>query len=166
MCSLGALTRAARSRKFLYAPSSCKRPKIMFLLCILHRFCRRAPAANAIRQAHVDIEVQGFATGIVRISQVPRYDASPRLKTELFYGSFQVFAFIQQVEHTKFCSRTSRSQMLLRLVRMYCGTADTARRASRVVLHSPACMLSCIVILWGRRVTLLYMLRASSSQKT
>jgi len=53
------------------------------------------------RQAHVDIEVQGFAIGLVRTSQASLYDASPRLKRDYFHRSFQVFASLQQVGHTK-----------------------------------------------------------------
>jgi hypothetical protein len=52
------------------------------------------------RQAHVDIEVQGFAIGLVQNDQASFYDASPRLKTDHFHRSFQVFAPLQQVRDT------------------------------------------------------------------
>jgi hypothetical protein len=73
----------------------------LFLSCILQRFCRRAPAALS-RQAHVDIQVQGFAIGLVRTSQASCYDASYRLKIHHLHRSFQVFAPLQQVRHTDF----------------------------------------------------------------
>ena len=102
LCALlGALTRAARSRLFLSAPPGCrKRPKS----CSCCAFCIgsvgavRQQAKN--RQAHVDIEVQGSAIGLVINHQASCYDASPRLKTDHFHRSFQVFAPLHQVRDT------------------------------------------------------------------
>jgi len=101
VCLLGALTRAARSRLFLSAPPGRrKRPKS----CSCCAFCIGSVGAvrqqTKNRQAHVDVEVQGFAIGLVKSYQASCYDASPRLKTDHFHRSFQVFAPIQQVRDT------------------------------------------------------------------
>ena len=69
VCSLGALTGAARSRLFpqaaVNAPTSCS--------CCA--FCSGSVDTvrqqMLIRQTHVDVEVQGFAIGIVGTSQAP-----------------------------------------------------------------------------------------------
>jgi len=168
VCLLGALTRAARSRLFLSAPPGCrKRPKS----CSCCAFCIGSVGAvrqqTKNRQAHVDIEVQGFAIGLVKTHQASCYDASPRLKTDYLHRSFQVFAPLQQVRDTGVPVVEHKAITGLKVSSVRVATLLTQRVDCWLAQMYCTCLLaccSCMVMLWG--VNFVCLLRASLSSQT
>jgi len=166
VCLLGALTRAARSRLFLSAPLGCrKRPKS----CSCCAFCIGSVGAvrqqTKNRQAHVDIEVQGFAIGLVENDQASCYDASPRLKIDHFHRSFQVFAPLLQVRDTDVPVVEHKAITGLKVSCV--ATLLTQRVDCWLAQMYCTCLLaccSCMVMLWG--VNFVCLLRASLSSQT